>query len=161
MSRVPTCLSAALLLVAACAALGSPAAEADALRKSRNGGYLGLFLREADGAVTVDHLHPGSMAARAGFEPGDVVRTVNGERVENGDAFVRWLWSGRQLTIGVVRDGASIEIRTSTRDLDALPQLDDRAPGFKLPAKDGHGTYSLDAVLSKGRPVVLVFGSFT
>ena len=127
----------------------------------RNGGYLGLFLRETREGVEIERVHPGGMAESAGFRPGDRIRSVNGTPLENGDALIRWLWSGRQLEVGIRRGGEDVAITTSTRDLDALPQLEDEAPDFTLPARDGEGTHSLKALLARGRPVVLVFGSFT
>ena len=158
--RSPSVLLLALVMGALLAVPARPA-EAEGPALKRNGGYLGFFLRETNDGVTIERLHPGSMAEQAGFQAGDVVREVNGRPLENGDALIRWLWSGRELKMGIRRGDEDLTIRTSTRDLDALPQLEDVAPDFTLPSKDGDGTHNLKALLSKGRPVVLVFGSFT
>ncbi len=156
-------LPALLLVLAIGGLLAVPVrpAGADGPALKRNGGYLGFFLRETDDGVTIERLHPGSMAEQAGFRAGDAIREVNGRPLENGDALIRWLWSGRELKVGIRRGDEDVTITTSTRDLDALPQLEDVASDFTLPSKDGDGTHSLKALLSKGRPVVLVFGSFT
>ena len=46
-------------------------------------GFLGLELAEADGAVTVAGVLPGSPAAEAGLEPGDRVVRILGRDIEN------------------------------------------------------------------------------
>lgn len=140
------------------AALGQDGAE-DSRR--RTGGYLGLFLREADGAVTIERVQPGSGAAEAGFQAGDVVAAVSGQRIIHGDQLVQALWRGRPLAIAVRRGEDTLTINTSTAALDARPRVGDPAPDFTLPARDGAGTLGLKRLLAKGRPVVLVFGSFT
>lgn len=137
------------------------AGEREARVRKRTGGYLGFFLREADGKITIERLHPGSVAEEVGFKAGDVVESVNGRELPNGDAFVKRLWSRRPLRIAVRRGEDIVEVETSTQALDSRPKVGDPAPGFELKAKDGRGKHALAKLLKKGRPVVLIFGSFT
>ena len=154
--------SALLLAVLGVALLGSAVlAEPEPVR-ARNGGYLGIFVRETSpGTIVVERLHEGSGAEAAGLKPGDVIQAVNGIELENADELIRRLWSPRKLTLSVKRGEETIELETSSAQLDDYSQAGDPAPRFELPKKDGSGTVSLDALLAKGKPVVLVFGSYT
>ena len=130
--------------------------------RARNGGYLGIFVREtAPGTIVVGRVHPGSGAEAAGLKPGDVIEAVNGLRLENADELIRRLWSPRKLTLNVRRGEQALAIETSSAQLDDYPTVGDPAPRFELPKPDASGTLSLDAMLAKGKPVVLVFGSHT
>ncbi len=88
-------------------------------------GYLGIQLHELDpdlarmigigdprGALLVD-VFDGEPAATAGLRRWDVITTVSGEPIENGDALVRTISAlrpGTEVTLGVVRDGRPVTV---------------------------------------------------
>mgnify|MGYP001811777355 CR=1 FL=1 len=151
---LPVLLGLALL---APVVLAEPASE-----RARIGGYLGIFVRETSpGTIVVERVHEGSGAEAAGLRAGDVIEAVNGIELENADELIRRLWSPRKITLNVKRGEESLEIKTSSAELDDYSTIGDPAPRFELPKRDGSGTVSLDALLAKGKPVVLVFGSYT
>lgn len=152
-----------ILLLAGLFVLGLavPTAAEEQEVKARNGGYLGVFLEEADGRITIQRVHAGSGAEKAGFRAGDVIREVNDRRLPNGDALLKRLWSGRPLRVTVERDGETVVVETSTQQLDAWPKVGEDAPRFVLPAREGDAKHDLEAMLEAGKPVVLIFGSFT
>ena len=130
--------------------------------RTRNGGYLGMFVREQPpGTITIERIHPGAGAEAAGLKPGDVVEAVNGIELDHGDELIRRMWSPRTFTLNVRRGEEQLEIKTSSAKLDDYSTAGEQAPRFALPLRDGSGQVALDDVLAKGRPVVLVFGSFT
>jgi membrane-associated protease RseP (regulator of RpoE activity) len=132
--------------------------------KARNGGYIGMFFRESKpGVMTIERIHPGSGAEKAGLKAGDVVLSVDGRELANGDQLIRRLWSARPFTLWLMRERgkALVEVQTATKQLDAYSQVGAQAPRFRLPLRDGSGEVALDDLLAKGKPVVLVFGSFT
>ena len=79
----------------------------------------GLGLPDASGAL-VAVVAPGSAAARAGIEPMDVIRTVNGRPVNVSSdlpPLIGGLAPGAKARVGILRDGKSREV---TVTLDAL-----------------------------------------
>ena len=164
-------LARSLGLVAACLAAAplTGAQEAEPPARTRNGGYLGIFIRETVDqtedppvrTLTIERVHPGGPAAKAGFQAGDIVAAVNGSPLKNGDQLIKRFWSGPQITVTVKRGDETVDIDTTTRELDSQPKVGDRAPDFTLKSRGGKGSYALKDLLAKGKPVVLVFGSFT
>jgi len=86
--------------------------------------YLGVTPQDgtaSDGSATragaeVTSVGDGTPAAKAGLEVGDVIVAVNGERVESADALVghvREKSTGDEVTLTVLRDGKSIEIKAT------------------------------------------------
>jgi len=158
----PSCLASSVVLVVLIGLLAPPGLAEPETARVRNGGYLGMFFREeAPGRVVLERFHPGSGAEAAGLKAGDVVVAVNGIELDNADELIRRLWSPRKFTLNVLREGKPLEIRTSSAVLDDFTRVGEKAPGFRLPARDGTGHVALDDVLARGRPVVLAFGSFT
>ena len=102
-------------------------------------GYLGIQLHELDpdlarmigigeprGALLVD-VFDGEPAAVAGLQRWDVVTTVSGETIENGDALVRTISAlrpGTVVQLGVVRDGRPVTVAARLGERSA----DDEAP---------------------------------
>ena len=149
--------------------------------KRRQGGFLGLFISDAmqngEGVVTIDSVFAGSDAEKLGFKPGDEVVSVNRRDVSNGDQFIKLLWmSGRgggrgqgrgaqrrsQPPTGEIvvrRKGKKITIEAGLKELDAHPKVGDKAPAFKLRSPDGKTEQTLAKLF--GKPVVLIFGSYT
>ena len=86
--------------------------------------YLGVTPQDgsaSDGSATragaeVTSVGDGTPAAQAGLEVGDVIIAVNGERVESADSLVghvREKSTGDQVTLTVLRDGKSVEIKAT------------------------------------------------
>lgn len=152
-----------LLALGALVGLAAPMARAEPDPVlTRNGGYLGMFVREkTPGTIVLERIQPGSGAEAAGLKAGDVVIAVNGIELENGDELIRRMWSPRAFTLDIRRGEETLEIRTSSGELDGFSKVGESAPRFSLPVRDGSGSISLNAVLARSRPVVLVFGSFT
>uniref|UniRef100_E6QME2 Peptidase S1C, Do n=1 Tax=mine drainage metagenome TaxID=410659 RepID=E6QME2_9ZZZZ len=83
-------------------------------------GYLGISMNDvtpdnasffnlpdASGAI-VSQITPDSPAAKAGMKSGDVIRELNGTRVDNGSALqvaVSEIAPGKHITLGILRDG--------------------------------------------------------
>ncbi len=102
-------------------------------------GYLGIQLHELDpdlarmigvaeprGALLVD-VFDGEPAAAAGLRRWDVITSVSGEAIENGDALVRTISAlrpGTEVKLGVVRDGRPVTVAT---------RLGERSPEDEAP----------------------------
>ena len=84
------------------------------------GGYLGVMVQEIDATrakalklseeagVDITRVEAGSPADKAGLKPGDVVVQYNGQRVEGMETFSRFVREtppGREVKLGIVRDG--------------------------------------------------------
>ena len=96
-------------------------------------GYLGIELQELDpdlarmigladtrGALVLD-VQAGEPAARAGLKRWDVIKTVSGQPIQDGDGLVRTISAlrpGTEVRLGVIRDG---------RPLSLTAQLDERS----------------------------------
>jgi serine protease Do len=105
-------------------------------------GYLGIQLHELDpdlarmigvreprGALLVDVMD-GEPAASAGLRRWDVITSVSGQAIEDGDALVRTISAlrpGTQVKLGVVRDGRPIAVQA---------RLGERSPADE-PSEDG------------------------
>ncbi len=151
-----------IIAVAFTAAPLSHGQDDEAAGKRRNGGSLGIFVREQQpGVIEIERVHPGGGADRAGLQAGDIVQSIDGRSLRNGDQLIRRLWSSRPFALTLKRDGETVRIRTSTAQLDVFPRVGDQAPDFTLKLRDGEGTATLADMLEADRPVVLVFGSFT
>jgi len=76
-------------------------------------------------SARVDSVQPGSAAAAAGFEPGDVVVTIDGHAIDNFTQMQRIVGesAGETLEITVSRDGA-------TKTLKATPALQEKKDVF-------------------------------
>jgi len=82
-----------------------------------------LKLKETRGAeVTV--LNPQSPAAKAGIQVGDVILEYNGQPVEGGaelQRLVRETPTGRQVKIGLWRNGAPVAVTATVEEMGAYP----------------------------------------
>ena len=68
----------------------------------------------SDGGVVLSDVMPGSPAAKAGLEPGDVVLTLDGKPMENGRQFRINVYSrgvGEQVAVDVRRGGRTLSVR--------------------------------------------------
>ena len=78
----------------------------------------GLGLDVARGAL-ITRVYPGSAAAAAGLQPGDVVLSANGQRVDNRAAlhnFEGLQPVGTQVTLDVRRDGKPLQLTAALKD---------------------------------------------
>jgi len=90
--------------------------------------WLGLWILPGEEGVVVVGASPRSPAIQAGFQRGDVIVRINGERVGSQEEFYRKLWRtkiGDEVTIVVLRESRFHVIKVRTSDRYQLPQ----APG--------------------------------
>jgi serine protease Do len=117
-------------------------------------GYLGIELHELDpdlarmmgladarGALVLD-VFAGEPAAKAGLRRYDVIKSVSGQAVEDGDGLVRAISAmrpGTQVRLGVVRDGKLVEVPAmlDARGADEGQDVAQPAAPKALPARYG------------------------
>ena len=100
-------------------------------------GYLGVQAQAVSGAMTaafhlpahggalVASVEPGSPAARAGLQPGDIIQAVDGKKITDPRALavdVAAVRPGAQAALDVLRDGAAKQIRVDVTALPSGPQ---------------------------------------
>jgi serine protease Do len=94
--------------------------------------------------VIIESVNPGSPAARAGIQPGDVIVSVSGNPVRNGDDLVNPIMQtpiGQSVEIGYIRNGKRHEASVVVADRDKLfPQYtaDPESTGEKPAPVDNH-----------------------
>jgi serine protease Do len=116
-------------------------------------GYLGIELHELDpdlarmiglqdarGALVLDVI-AGEPAAKAGLRRWDVIQSVSGQAVEDGDGLVRTISAmrpGTDVRLGVIRDGRAIALpaRLEARGSEE-PEPPARTPSPVTPARKG------------------------
>jgi serine protease Do len=77
-----------------------------------------LKLKEERG-VEITMVDQDAPAAKAGLKEHDVITDFNGQRVEGGEQFKRFIREtppGRTVTLGIVRDGQSMQIKATLGD---------------------------------------------
>jgi serine protease Do len=92
-----------------------------------------IGLREARGALVLDVVED-EPAAKAGLRRWDVITTVSGEAIADGDALVRMisgLRPGTEVELGVVRDGRPVTIAARLEERDSA---DEPSAGGTRPA---------------------------
>jgi S1-C subfamily serine protease len=85
--------------------------------------WLGLYTVEAAEGLVVAGASPSGPAIEAGFERGDVIVRLNGEKVESQEDFYRKIWKtevGKEVRVVIVRDGKFQVIGVRTVDRHAL-----------------------------------------
>jgi serine protease Do len=85
--------------------------------------WLGLYTVEAPEGLVVAGASPSGPAIDAGFERGDVIVRLNGEKVESQEDFYRKIWKteiGKEASIVVLRDEKLQVIRVRAIDRHAL-----------------------------------------
>ncbi len=116
-------------------------------------GYLGIELHELDpdlarmlglqderGALVLDVL-PDEPAAKAGLRRWDVIRSVQGQAVQDGDGLVRTISAmrpGTEVRLGVMRDGKAVVLQAhlEARGGEEVPPPA-RSPAQPTPARKG------------------------
>lgn len=84
-------------------------------------GAKSLGLPDANGAL-ISQVVPGGPAEKAGLQPGDVIRSVNGTQVrESSDLppLIGNMAPGSKARLGVFRDGKTVELEAAVNELDA------------------------------------------
>lgn len=82
-------------------------------------------LKDASGAI-VAQVTPGSPASRAGLKSGDVIRELNGQKIENGGALqlaVSQDAPGTQINLGILRDGNPMTLDVTVGSFDGKKTL--------------------------------------
>ena len=85
--------------------------------------WLGLYTVEAPQGLVVAGASPSGPALGAGFERGDIIVRLNGEKVEGQEDFYRKIWKtvvGKEISIVVLRDEKFQVINVRTIDRHAL-----------------------------------------
>ena len=80
-----------------------------------------MKLADSHGAL-VSGVEPGGAAARAGLQRGDVITSLDGEKVSDSNALrnhIAAMSPGSTITIGVLRNGRSETLRATLGQLDA------------------------------------------
>ena len=89
--------------------------------------FAGIFMTvgKQTTSARVDTVQPGSAAQTAGFKPGDLVLTINGEKIESFSDMQRIvsISAGAPLTVEVERDNAQVTLK-------AVPQLKEIKDNF-------------------------------
>jgi len=78
---------------------------------------LAMVFGKPSTAALVDIVQPGSAAEEAGFQPGDLVLSINGRRIDNFTEMMRIvsISAGEKLTIVVRRDGSELTLTAVPR----------------------------------------------
>jgi serine protease Do len=76
-------------------------------------GWLGVSVDDSQNGVAIASVERASPAARAGLRPGDMILTLNGERIETARSLIRAVAAvspGTAVTLSVRRQGRQIDI---------------------------------------------------
>ncbi len=87
--------------------------------------WLGIYTVETPQGLIVAGASPSGPASRAGFERGDVIVRLNGEKVDNQEDFYRKLWKapiGHEVNIVVLREATFHVISVRAIDRHSLSQ---------------------------------------
>jgi membrane-associated protease RseP (regulator of RpoE activity) len=83
---------------------------------TQSGAYLGVYVESADDGARVRRVEPGSPAAEAGLEEGDVITELDGDDVSSTLDLARAVRShdpGDSITVTYTRDGTSSEVNVT------------------------------------------------
>ncbi len=117
-------------------------------------------LYHADSGVLVGTVTPGKPADRAGLRPNDVITTIDGKPVKNGDALVADISErrpGTSVRLGYLRDGRSASTTCSIGDRAELTEVAEaKIPANPAKAKLGLAVRDLPEDAPRGLHGVLV-----
>ena len=88
---------------------------------------LGVRMGSVERGVRVNHVMPGTGAARAGVREGDVISTINGRNADSPDAItqiIRGLQPGDRVTLAVLREQEPLTLVATLGDMTRLGGLD-------------------------------------
>lgn len=96
--------------------------------------FLGVTIAEADNGARVESVLPGSPAAEAGLEVGDIITAVSGDAVtaETLGETIRGYTSGASVDLTVERDGESLDLSATL----AEAMQDENSFGFTMPLRE-------------------------
>jgi serine protease Do len=95
------------------------------------------------GGALVSNVQPGSAADKAGVKRNDVIRAINGEKVEDSNALrnkVAGTLPGTEVKLSILRDGKEIEVSVTLDELDPNSSASPAGPGGgteKRPGAEG------------------------
>lgn len=116
-------------------------------------GFLGIQLDVGADSAVIEKVTEGEAASKAGIKPGDVVRRVNLEDVEDGETLIQTLLAykhGQSVKLLIERDGKQFEVQTvlGKRPAELVPP-----PAAGRPGRPSRGDFqnSMGSVLSSRR----------
>jgi putative serine protease PepD len=83
---------------------------------TQSGTFLGVSVADATGGALVQAVEPGSPAAAAGIQAGDLITSVDGKAIADGTALqqaIRGSKSGTTVTIGITRNGSPTTVKAT------------------------------------------------
>jgi S1-C subfamily serine protease len=83
---------------------------------TQSGTFLGVSVADATGGALVQAVEPGSPAATAGIQAGDLITSINGTAVADGTALqqaIRAEKPGTTVTVGITRNGTSMTVKAT------------------------------------------------
>jgi len=82
-------------------------------------GFIGIQASEGDGGVLIARLVPDGAASEAGLKEGDIITSLNGEKVEDPISFgglIRGCKAGEEVKVGYLREGKSAESKVTLKE---------------------------------------------
>jgi len=83
---------------------------------TQSGTFLGVSVADATGGALVQAVQPGSPAATAGIQAGDLITSINGNAIADGTALqqaIRAQKAGTTVTVGITRNGAPTTVKAT------------------------------------------------
>ncbi len=83
---------------------------------TQSGTFLGVSVADATGGALVQAVEPGSPAATAGIQAGDLITSVDGKPIADGTALqqaIRSNKAGATVTIGLTRNGSTTTVKAT------------------------------------------------
>jgi len=83
---------------------------------TQSGTFLGVSVADATGGALVQAVEPGSPAATAGIQAGDLITSINGSAVADGAALqqaIRAEKPGTTVTVGLMRNGTTMTVKAT------------------------------------------------
>jgi serine protease Do len=108
--------------------------------------------------VLVQEVQPGGPADQAGLKPGDILTTVDGRSIKDGDDLVNEIASrrpGSTIRLGYMRDGKPMDTTVSIGDRDKIfADLNNPQPENSPPSERGAGEAKLGVVVHEITPAM-------
>jgi S1-C subfamily serine protease len=95
---------------------GKGASSQGQSQPTQNGTFLGVSVADATGGALVQAVQPGSPAATAGIQAGDLITSINGKAIADGTALqqaIRAEKAGTTVTIGITRNGSPTTLKAT------------------------------------------------
>ncbi|HEY0869237.1 MAG TPA: trypsin-like peptidase domain-containing protein [Acidothermaceae bacterium] len=83
---------------------------------TQSGTFLGVSVADATGGALVEAVQPGSPAATAGIQAGDLITSINGKAIADGNALqqaIRAEKAGTTVTVGITRNGSPTTLKAT------------------------------------------------